>query len=153
MICLICFSGLANKKDLTLHLLSMHYDTDLSKIGLARYILEQMKRPTEKELRYLNASRFPHLSVVKDLQPLYFTLANGDVSFRKDHLTEFQSIMQDCSLSKNLFRQFWCSPVEFNIPDRDFTMVRLDKMYCVMFTNELITCRVGRFDSFVQSIS
>jgi hypothetical protein len=51
-----------NKKDLTLHLLSMHFDSDLEKLGLARYILEQKIRPTEKELRYLNATRFPHLN-------------------------------------------------------------------------------------------
>ena len=90
---------------------------------------------------------------MKDLQPLYFTLANGEVSHRKDPLTQFKMIIEDSNLSKNLFHQFWCSPVEFNIPNKVFTMVRLDKMYCVMFTNELINCRFGRFESFQKSIA
>jgi hypothetical protein len=32
-------------------------------------------------------------------------------------------------------------------------MVRLDKMYYVMFPIELINCRVSRLESFVKSIS
>jgi hypothetical protein len=57
MVCLICFTELQIRKDLTLHLLLIDYDSDLTKIGLARYILEQIKKPTEKEQRYLNTSR------------------------------------------------------------------------------------------------